>query len=266
MDFFSFAPVPEGAPLYLETFGPYHWTAMAFIAVLGALVVVFRRPLRESGKEGPILAAATAVALAFEISLHVGQYLGRPYYEFLRGLIPFELCAVTLWLSVALCATRRKTVFELLYFWGLGALASLLFANDEGAGPNRFHYYQYFGTHAYIVLVIVWFAAVRGYSITLKSFAKAVIVLFPITVGMRFFDSAFATPPYEFNFMFLLSPPDVSTPLDSFGRGWGYYFAFVGLCAAVMLVAYLPWPLVRAIRSRRAPGPRDPVHCGGKSR
>jgi hypothetical integral membrane protein (TIGR02206 family) len=247
VDFFSFDPAPEGSPLYLEPFGPYHWIALAFIVALAALIVAFRKRLRNSGKEALVLTIATIVALAFETSLHVGQYIGRPHYEFLRGLIPFELCAVTLWLSVALCVTKSETVFELLYFWGLGALASLLFANDDGAGPNRLRYYQYFGTHAYIVLTIVYFAAVRGCSIRFRSFAKATLVLFPITLAMRFFDLAFAGPPYEFNYMFLLSPPDVPTPLDSFGRGWGYYFAFVGLCAAVMLAAWLPWPLARAI-------------------
>jgi hypothetical integral membrane protein (TIGR02206 family) len=229
---------------------------MAFIAALGVLIVTFRERLRMSGKESYLLALATAVALILETGLHLGQYLGRPHYEFLRGLIPFELCAVTLWLSVALCVSKSEKVFELLYFWSLGAVASLLFANDDGAGPNRFHYYQYFGTHAYIVLTVVYFAAVRGYSIRLKSLVMAVGVLFPITLALRFFDQAFAGPPYEFNFMFLLGPPDVSTPLDSFGRGWEYYFGFVGLCAALMLVAYLPWPVARALRAARGRGTR----------
>ena len=192
-----------------------------------------------------LFAIGTALALIFEAGLHVDQYLTRPYFEFLRGLIPFELCAVTLWLAVALCITKNKTVFELLYFWGLGALASLVFANDDGAGPDRFRYYQYFGTHAYIVLTIVYFAAVRGYSIRLASLLKAVGILFPITIAMRSFDLAFAAPPYEFNYMFLLSPPDVSTPLDSFGRGWGYYFAFIALCAALMALIYAPWGIAR---------------------
>jgi hypothetical protein len=29
--------------------------------------------------------------------------------------------------------------------------------------------------------------------------------------------------------MYLLRPPNVSTPLDRFGEGWGYYAAFVAL-------------------------------------
>jgi hypothetical integral membrane protein (TIGR02206 family) len=241
MKFFSYEPVPSSSPLYLDTGGAYHLMALGLIIVLGVVLVVFRKRIRDSGKETMIFSIGTVLALFFETVLHVDQYLTRPYYEFLRGLIPFELCAVTLWLSVALCITKNETVFELLYFWALGALASLLFANDDGAGPDRFRYYQYFGTHAYICLTVVYFIAVRGYAIRFKSLLKAVGILFPITLAMRLFDQAFSAPPYEFNFMFLLSPPDVSTPLDSFGQGWGYYFAFISLCAFLMVLAYLPW-------------------------
>ncbi|MDA8426155.1 MAG: YwaF family protein [Treponema sp.] len=139
----------------------------------------------------------------------------------------------------------------------VAALASLIFANDDGAGPDRFRFYQYFGTHAYIVLTIVYFAAVRGYRIRFASLAKAVGILFPITIAMRFFDLAFAGPPYEFNYMFLLrQPPDISTPFDSLGGGWGYYFAFIGICTALLFLLYLPWSFARrgpaATGTRRA--------------
>jgi uncharacterized membrane protein YwaF len=69
---------------------------------------------------------------------------------------------------------------------------------------------------------------------------------------MRFLDLALSGPPYKFNFMFLVSPPDISTPLDSFGHGWGYFFAFVALGISLMFIAYLPWPIARLIRRSRA--------------
>jgi len=255
VQFFSFAPIPESMPGYLESFGLVHLIALGFIIFLGGLIVIFREKLRDAKRERAMLLIATAVALVFEASYHLIQYLTLDYYEFLRHLIPFELCGITLWLSVALCISKNRTVFELLYFWGIGALVSLLFADDDGAGPDRWRFYQYFGTHGYIVLTIVFFAAVRGFSIRLRSFVKAIVILFPITIGMRFFDLAFSGPPYKFNFMFLLSPPDISTPLDAFGHGWGYYFAFVALSLALMFVAYLPWPIARLFR--RSPAGLD---------
>ncbi len=103
---------------------------------------------------------------------------------------------------------------------------------------------------------MVWFGAVHGYAVRFVTLLKAIGVLFPITIALRFFDSAFSGPPLSFNFMFLISPPDVPTPLDGFGHGWGYYFAFIALCAAVMAAAWLPWGIAAVFRGRLA-GPRE---------
>jgi len=244
MNFFSYQPVDPSSPFYLESFGLYHWLAMGFFMVLALAIIVFRKAIRSSGKERILLATSTIIAIFFEVSLHIAEYFSKPFHEFVRSAIPLELCAITLWLAVILCVTRKHFVFELLYFWGLGAVASLLFADDYGAGPDRFRYYQYFSTHGYTVLVIVYFAAVRGYRIRFRSLVKAVGILFPITLAVRFVDLAFSGKPWEFNYMFLLSPPDVSTPIENFGSGWSYYFAFIALSTVLMLVAWLPWVIV----------------------
>jgi uncharacterized membrane protein YwaF len=153
---------------------------------------------------------------------------------------------------VALNASGRRWVFDLLYFWGWGAVASFLFANTEGASWNTWHYYQYFVSHGYTLLTMTWFVAVKGYHPDLKSLARAVGVLLPLSVGIRLFDLAFQDPPLKFNFSYLVSPPDVGTPLDAFGSGWGYYFAFAGLVAGVLVLVALPWSLsLRFWRSRR---------------
>jgi uncharacterized membrane protein YwaF len=102
---------------------------------------------------------------------------------------------------------------------------------------------------------MVWFASVHGYKIRFATLLKAIGILFPITIAMRLFDSAFAGAPWKFNYMFLISPPDVPTPLDAFGHGWKYYFAFVVLCVGVFVVAWLPWGIVAATRARSAPPP-----------
>jgi len=253
MRFFSYAPVDPSSPIFLEPFGPYHGAAIAFLAVLAALIFVFRRPLRDAPLQRRVLGVATVIAVGMEITLHVCEYLTVPFHDFLRSLIPLELCAITLWMAVALSLTERKGLYELLYFWGVGAVASLVFANDAGAGPDRFRYYQYFGTHGYTILTIVFFAVVRGYRITFRACLKAMAILLLMSLAVRGLDLAFAGPPWSFNYMYLLRPPDVSTPLDSFGEGWGYYAAFVALSAAVLWVVWLPWGVAGLLRRRAKP-------------
>jgi len=228
---------------------------VAVLAALAVLIVVFRRSLREPSRERRVLLAATLIAVGMEITLHACEYFSIPWHAFLRSLIPLELCAITLWLAVTLCLTKNRVVFELLYFWSIGAVASLVFANDDGAGPDRFRYYQYFGTHGYTILVIVYFAGVRGYRVNLRSLARAAAILGPLSLAVRGLDLAFAAPPWEFNYMYLLRPPEVSTPLESFGGGWGYYAAFVALSAVLMSLAWLPWGVADLVRARRTPGP-----------
>ncbi len=252
MSFFSYAPVDTSSPFRLEPFDVFHLAALAFLAGLGVLTAAFRRRLREDpALERRVLRTATIVAVGLEIALHVCEFFSLPFHAFLRSLIPLELCAITLWMAVTLTFARRPGLFEILYFWSIGALASLVFANLDGAGPDRFRYYQYFGTHGYTILVVAYFAIVHGFRIRFRSLVKAVGILFPITLALRFLNLAFEGPPWSLNYMYLLRPPEVETPLEAFGEGWGYYAAFVILAVALMALAWAPWGIARAIRARK---------------
>lgn len=263
MSFFSYAPVDPASPFHVEPFGAYHLAALSHIAAAVAAIAVFRRALADPRRERIVLGAGTALALALESGLHICEFAGLPFPDFLRGIIPLDLCAIALWLAVALCATRNETVFEFLYFYAIGAIVSLVYVNDGGAGPDRFRYYQYFGTHGYTVLVVAWFALVRGYRIRLSSFLKAVGLLLPLSAAIRLLDLAFADPPLSFNYMFLRNPPEARTPLDSFGGGWGYYLAFASLSFVVLFAFYVPWAIASFVESvaalgRRAKGAERP--------
>jgi hypothetical integral membrane protein (TIGR02206 family) len=249
--FFSYAPVPETSPWYLEQFSLPHVAAIAVLLALVGLTIAGRKRLAAWTGEARLRLVATLVALVFEISLHVIIWIERGWVQFVANTIPLDLCAISLWLSVALNASGRRWIFDLLYFWGWGAVASFIFANTEGASWNTWHYYQYFAVHGYILLTMTWFAAVKGWRPDLLSLGRAVGVLLPLSVGIRFFDLAFKDPPWKFNFSYLLSPPDVGTPLDAFGSGWGYYLAFAGLVAAVFVVVALPWAFSARFWRRR---------------
>ena len=252
MRFFSYLPVPETSPYYFEQYSLPHILAIAVLLVLVALIIAFRKSLAAWPGEARLRLAATIVAMVFEVSLHAIFWIESGWVAFLANSIPLDLCAISFWLSVALNASKRRWLFDLVYFWGWGALASFIFANTEGASWNTWHFYQYFVSHGYTLLTMAWFVAVEGYRPDLKSLARAVGVLLPLSVGIRFFDLAFKDPPWKFNFSYLLRPPDVGTPLDAFGSGWGYYFAVAGLVAAVLVVVAAPWSLSACFwRSRR---------------
>jgi len=241
MDFFSYYPVDPSSPFYFDSHISFYLAPLCLLGALALAVIFFRDRIRASGRESLILTIATAAALFLEIGQHLCEL-------FLRGAIPLDLCAITFWLAVLLCVTGKRFIYDLLYFWGIGALVSLVFVNNDGAGPDRFHYYQYFGTHGYTLLVILYFTVIRRYRVTFMTLFKAVAILFPLTLAVRALDAAFTAAPWRFNYMFLLRAPDVSTPLEAFGTGWPYYFGFVALAVAVFFLSYLPWGIASGVK------------------
>ena len=61
MSFFSYAPVDPSSPFFLEPFGWYHSAAVGFLAALAALIVLFRKRLRELQLERRVLGIATII-------------------------------------------------------------------------------------------------------------------------------------------------------------------------------------------------------------
>ena len=172
------------------------------------------------------------------------------------GRSPSKLCAVALWLAVALNASRSRGVWDLLYFWGLGAAASYVFANTDGANYDTFHFYQYFIVHGYILLTMVLVRGGPWLRGTLRHPAQGDRSPLPHHDRASVFRFRLFRPAPELQFHVSYQPPDVPTPLDGFGHGWGYYFAFIALCAAVMAAAWLPWGIAAVFRGRSA-GPRE---------
>ncbi len=250
MDFFSYLPVSPSSPYYFESSIIFRIAPLTFFAALAFAIVTFRSSLVSAKTENAILAVASSVALALELGQHLCEYLTKPFFEFLRGAIPLELCAISFWMAFALCYAKRRTLWEFLYFWGIGALVSLVYVNDDGAGPDRFRYYQYFGTHGFTLLAIVWFGAVKGYRISFRAWLRATASLFVLSFVIRLIDLAFSGPLLNLNYMFVVSPPEVSTPIAAFGSGWRYYFSFVTLTIVVLFIAYIPWPIAKLLLDR----------------
>lgn len=251
MSFFSYQPVDPSSPWYFDA-NPAFWIApVAAFLFFAAAMVAFRRQLRDPRVERLAFRIAVPLALALELGQHACEYFTKPFFDFLRGAIPLELCAISFWMAIVLCCTKRRMLWEFLYFWGIGALVSLVYVNDDGAGPDRFRYYQYFGTHGFTLLAIIWFGTIKGYRISFHSWLRATASLFALSFVIRLIDLAFSGPPLNLNYMFVISPPEVSTPIAAFGSGWRYYFSFVSLTVIVLFIAYIPWPIITQFKKIR---------------
>jgi hypothetical integral membrane protein (TIGR02206 family) len=259
--FFSYDPVPESSPFFLQQFSLPHLLAIAILVVLAVGIIAFRSRLAAWKGERTLRLSVMAAAILVEVSLHVLIWVQRGWIQFVTNTIPLDLCAICFWLSVAVHASGNRFLFDMLYFWGWGAAASIMFADTAGAGWNTWHFYQYFTSHGFILLTMTWFAAVRRWHPTVRSLLRAVAVLLPLSLGIRLLDVSFQGEPWKFNFSFLVSPPSVGTPIEAFGTGWGYYGKFAGLVAVILVVAWLPWGIARV--AHRARGTATPAGDAG---
>ena len=250
MGFFSYDPVPESSPYFLQQFSFPHVMAIVILAALACLLIAFRARLAAWKGERALRMSVMAFAIVCELSLHVFIGVQRGWIEFITNTIPLDLCAISFWLSVVVQVTENRFVFDILYFWGWGAAASLLFADTHGASWNTWHFYQYFVSHGFTLLTMTWFAGVRGYRPTIRSLLRAVAILFPLSLGIHVIDASFQTEPWKLNYSFLFEPPTVGTPVAAFGTGWGYYWRFAGLVATILVLVWLPWGIATAAGAR----------------
>jgi len=252
MDFFTLKP---SASVFQYTMPGNVETGVILATVaLALLIVVFRKQLRKDRKaDRNVRIIATAIAIAVEVGYHIQDF----YYHFNPQdmanadsnpwvkLIPLMLCAISLWLSVAICITKSRKIFEILYFTSFGAVLSLLIPDDSisgpGLGPDRFRFYSYIGVHMYIVLVVVYFAVVYRHKIHLSSLLKTLAILIPASVVLRYVDVAFSG--IGLNYQFLAFNPGIPSPLDWLPArdGWGYTLGLMAMGVIVFIAMALPW-------------------------
>lgn len=231
MNFFSAEPTG----FVLTEFDAMHIAAISFFAVAIILSVIFKKQLREAKFEKHFRYIITFLAIAFETGFKIWHVLTQDG-TFLNEYLPLDLCAISLYLGWALSFTKKKWMFKYVYFYGMGALVSLLVPNLGGFGINHFRYYHYFYVHGYIIFIAIYFAAVHQYRITLKDFLKATGVLVILAGFVMLIDYLVGA-----NYMFLMHKPHAGSPLDMFGPWPEYLLPLIGMTLAVFVLAYIPW-------------------------
>nr|WP_255570235.1 TIGR02206 family membrane protein [Cohnella sp. CFH 77786] len=191
-----------------------HWAAMAFTALVAGTIIAFRTRLRKAAADRTARLGLASVLIASEVSLYV-------WYGFTGnwGLhaLPFQLCTMTLWLSVAALLSGNPRLSEPVFFLGvLGALQAVVTPNLEETFPN-FRYFHFFVAHAAIIGAGTYITAVAGYRPSSISAWRAWgwLNLLAVPAGI-------ANAVTGENFMFLARKPDTASMLDLLAP-WPWY-------------------------------------------
>ena len=213
----------------LSLFGPWHFLQIAITILVVFLIFRYRNQLRDYKNEKYVRYIIGGVLLTLEISLHVWLLANNEWS--LRHSLPLDLCTINIYGATILIFTKNKKLFNIIYFWGFGALLSVLFP-DILYGPDRYRYYQFFYAHIMFLWIYMYMIFVHDYRPTFKQFLRscgylfilAVIIVFPIDLLLGE------------NYMFMVQAD--GTPLELI-EGFGQFVFTAGTVIVMFFVALL---------------------------
>lgn len=223
-----------------EPFSLLHLLLFVLIVLGVGLIFLFRKKIRQSRHERLIAKGMALFALFWEFSLYAWKLANgnRDWAD----ILPIGLCAFTLYVGMFALFFKKKTAFEIGYFWTWGALASVLFP-DISYSWDRFRFYQFMFGHMFFFFMYMYMIFVYRWYPTIKSWRKSVITLFSLTLVLIAVSNL-----TDKNLMFMLNGED--TPFQIF-EGHGYFLYLVqviGLSLVLMTVWYLPFYFVHKLQ------------------
>lgn len=157
------------------------------------------------------------------------------YGETIKNLIPIHLCNVTLILAVISMIFPSKYLFQVVYFWSLGAISAILFPDSRLAFPN-FVGISFFITHFFIIFAVIYQMIFLKCRPTFKGLLGSFVCI-NIFAGIVFkVNEILGT-----NYMYINYKPAFESPLDFFGP-WPHYILIVEIIYIVLgILCWLPF-------------------------
>ena len=163
----------------MTMFSPWHLLQIVLTFVVVYLIIRYRRQLKEYKYEHVLRYVIAGILLTFEISIHL-WHIGNNTWD-LKHMLPLDLCAINIYLSIYLIASKNEKLFYVIYFWGFGAVLSVFFPDIE-FGPDRYRYYQFFFAHMMFWWIYMYMIFVHDYRPTLQHFVRSCIYLFILAI------------------------------------------------------------------------------------
>jgi hypothetical integral membrane protein (TIGR02206 family) len=240
---------------------PAHLAALAAVLVLCIAV-----PWAVRRAKSDVL--RDRVAFVITLALYVHEIVYQVYWFAIGAwtvgnCLMLHMCGLALMFLPVLYFSRdgrfRQVLFELLFFFGLGGAMQALFTPDIGMhGFPEFKYFNYFFSHGTIVLGLVYAAVVYRLELTWKSWIRIAVGTIGLSLAMFGLDQLFRfIPPYEVGNYFMMGyPPPTGSVIDVFASIFGpaprYLVGLAGMGIVLLGILYLPYPIGRLLRRRRA--------------
>lgn len=238
-----FSLVYEGEPITL--FGRGHLIALIIIILFCCSFLYFRKVWGE--KEKKVVRWVLAILIVVnESALHVwSAYWG---IWNIQTMLPLHMCSVMIWASAYMLVTRNYSIYEMVYFLGLGGAMQAVLTPADAAAYNfpHFRIMQTFIAHGLLIGIAIYMTAVEGFRPTLQSFKRIFIWTNIYMVVIFLLNLAIGS-----NYLFVAGKPEFPTLLDILAPWPWYIIELEAIGFAIFFLLYVPF-LFKDWRAKQA--------------
>ena len=231
---------PAGAyPL----FGTTHLLTIAAMFVMGGIIVYGARRWIAPDRRKYVAISLGLFMFAQEVlDRRLHHYLGNEPW---RNVLPFHLCGMSVVLTVILFITRKRSLYDLLYFWGLaGAGMAILTPDIQFAFPHILNL-TYFWSHALIIVGVAFMTVNYGYRPYFKSFLRALVLTNLYLVLVIPTNMALGA-----NYLYLCEKPKEATLIDLLGPWPWYILGLEIIGTALFFIMYSPYLIADLLHAK----------------
>ena len=234
-------------------FSASHLLTLAVVLALWVAVPLLLRAVKSEDGRTRVRWILAGIMFLQHLSWHVWRLAAGQFDVKLH--LPLELCAVTNFVCIVMLLTRKKTWYEVAYFWALaGAMEAIVTPDTRFAFPH-FEYVQTYVHHGMLILSVLYMTVVERFRPTLRSLGKVAIITNCYLVVIFIFNALIGS-----NYVFINRVPDFDTLVNVIVQvtgPWPWYVLGMEVVGAVScVVVYAPFGLMDLIRKGRGPGGR----------
>ncbi|MGG3575208.1 TIGR02206 family membrane protein [Bacillus gobiensis] len=227
-------------PIHL--FSAEHLCTLLIIVLLAVCLFIFRRFLAVNRRIRIFCYSLAALLIISDISYHVWAI----FYDVwsLRESLPLELSDLAVLLTIVMLLTRSVSLFQFLYFAGIGSSIQAMLTPDLGIYSfPHFRFFEFYVSHGGVFLACLFMVAVEKYRPTFFSLWMTLIIVNVYGACVFFINRILNS-----NYLYIMKKPESASILDFLGPWPWYLLSVEGVMIISFLLLYSPFWFREKIR------------------
>jgi hypothetical integral membrane protein (TIGR02206 family) len=220
-----------------ELFSAPHLLALIFAVGCMLSLYSYKEKIKVRGKRTLKFLLIFLLILG-ELSFNLWYYINGKWDLTIN--LPFQLCSLSIYLSIFMLITKNYKIFEITFFASMTGAFIAMVTPELFFGFPHFRYFQFFIVHLVIILSCLYMLWIEEYPITFKSLVNAFLALNIISLVVYLINKMVGA-----NYMFLTQKPHSTTMIDLLGPYPWYLLSLEGIALLLFSLLYLPFHFVK---------------------